>query len=195
MLLARVFFDPDEWSLPDWLTVVGFPGVAIGLLLAARHITEIKRTSKAAGEGAAAAREAAEEAKAAADAASEAIGRTERRIADQNLLMLVTQAQRIADDLDRLTTEQDVLRLCSEWIGAASELQGILQEQQSHTELVALLRPSIESAGAAKNGVIERKEPIVEATAQLRNELIEIRAATSRIMGRMRAYLGEQPNG
>jgi hypothetical protein len=194
-LIASSFLnDAKHWSLPDWLTVIGFPLVGLGLVLAWRHIAEIKRAVSAAEAGAKAAQAAAEEARQAAIAAREATIRTEQKIADQNLLMLISQAQRLAENLDRATSAEDGVRLCSEWIGVASELQGILQAGTVEKQLVDLLERSISAAGDAKNAIIESNQEVNLATAALRHELIQVRAASSRIMGRMRAYTGDQPN-
>jgi hypothetical protein len=199
-LLASSFWNQvSHWSLPEWLTVIGFPAVGFGLFLAWRHISEIQRAADAAERGAKAAQSAAEEARQAAVAAREATARTERKIADQNLLMLISQAQRLADDLDRAAAPADGMRLCSEWIGTASELQGILQAANaddspvSEKSLVDLLQDSIEAAGQAKNAIIDLNQGVPVATTELRHQLIEVRAASSRILGRMRAYTGEQP--
>ena len=196
-----------DWNLAEWLTIIGFPGIAIGLILAWRHIAAIREASDAAKDGAQAAQHAAEEAREAAQAARASVQDTQRKIANQNLLMMMSQVQRVADDLERDVDEQTALRLASEWVGAAGELHGMLKALDAdgaagsndgfmdpEDELITLLKQSIGVAGACKNAIIERKEEIPMAVVPLRVELTKIRAASAPILGRMRAYTGETPN-
>jgi hypothetical protein len=198
------------WSFIDWLAVVGFPLTWLGIYLAWRHIGEIKTAADAslaaaesaksasasADAGANAARTAAEEARDAAKAAREAIARTEEKLADQNLLMLIAQIQSVINDLDRMRDEDDLLRCASEWIDAAGQLEGILNVDGRHDELLVLLAPSITTAGRLKNAIIERTGDSHMAAMPLRAELTQVRAASSRIMGHMRAFVREdQTNG
>jgi hypothetical protein len=213
----------SSWTVPDWLTLIGFPAVVLGLLLAWRHISEIKRAAgeartaategkaasvaaKAASDastvaattahqGADAARMAAEEARDAAKAAREAIGRTEKKLADQNILMLIGQVQTVIDELDRAETDKEMIRIAGVWIETASQLDGLLKAGSVHQELVPLLAPSTETAGAMKNAIISEGKDLQMAATPLREELTAIKVASSRIMGHMRAHIiGEQIN-
>jgi len=220
------FFSSHEitsWTFPDWVTLVGLPATVFGLLLAWRHIDEIKKTTKASKEasetakeaadaakdgseasrhaadaardGADAARGAAEEARDAATQAREAIGRTEKKLADQNILMLIGQVQTVIDELDRAESDKEMIRIAGAWIETASQLDGLLQAGSVHQELVPLLAPSVGTAGALKNAIILEGKDVQMAATPLREELTAIKAASSRIMGRMRAHIiGEQTN-
>jgi hypothetical protein len=61
--------------------------------------------------------------------------------------------------------------------------------------MATLLQPSIDEAGEAKNALIERREGVEMATAGLRTELTTVRAESSRMLGRLRAYTPEAPHG
>jgi hypothetical protein len=168
-------------------------GSALVAAEAAKAGSEASRVaSTTASAGAQAAQAAAEQARDAARAAREAIARTEEKLADQNLLMLIAQLQNVINDLDRLKKEDDLLRVASEWIDAAGQLEGILRVDGRHAELLKLLPPSITRAGQLKNVIIERKEDPHMAAMPLRAELTEVRAASSRIMGHMRAFVREE---
>jgi hypothetical protein len=218
------FFSHQEvsaWTFPDWLTLIGFPLVGVGLFLAWRHATEIKKTAEEAGRaatsgleaaeaardgsesskaaavaakgGADAARVAAEQARDAAAAAREAISRTEKKLSDQNLLMLIGQVQIVLGELDRAQSGDDWDRVASEWIDVAGELDGMLKSGGSHKDLLGLLEPSISAAGDLKNAIYEREEDPEMAAIPLRNQLTLVRAAASRIMGHMRVSIQEEP--
>jgi hypothetical protein len=197
-----------DWTLAEWLTIVGFPGVAIGLVLAWRQIKDTEAASTAAKVGAHAAQTAAEQAREAALAARAAVRDTQHKLANQNVLLMIAQVQRLADDLERDVNEQDALRLASEWVGAAGELHGMLLAAKDllgapgehlvdpYEKLIALLQQSILVAGTCKNALVAPLAPTTTAAAilPLRRELTDIRAASSPILGWMRTYTGETPN-
>lgn len=185
-MLSTAMGLPD-WNLPEWLSVIGFPAVGLGLLLAWRQANDIRELAKAARDG-------ADSAAAAAQAAERAISRTEARIADQNLLMLLHQVHKIADSLDLAPRPEDVLRVCSEWISLASELKGLISGTDPTHNLIEPLSASIEMAGVTKNAIIEKREDPAMASRELREALVEIRSSASMIVGRMRAYTLEEPN-
>jgi hypothetical protein len=213
----------ETWTLPDWVTLVGLPATVLALFLAWRHVSEIRRTSvlsqeasetakeaaeaakdgseasrgaaDAARGGADAARHAAEEARDAATAARGAIGRTEQKLADQNVLMLIGQVQTVIDELDRAETDKEMIRIAGVWVETASQLDGLLKAGTVHKELVPLLAPSVATAGAMKNAIILERKDLQMAATPMREELTAIKAASSRIMGHMRAHIiGEQTN-
>ena len=152
-----------------------------------------KDAATAAADGAESARRAAEEARNAATQAREAIGRTEKKLADQNVLMLIGQVQTVIDELDRADTDKEMIRIAGVWIETSSQLDGLLQAGSIHEELIPLLGPSVATAGNLKNAIILERKDVQMAATPLRNELTAIKAASSRIMGRMRAHIiGEQ---
>jgi hypothetical protein len=192
--ILDALFDFAEWNFPDWLAVVGFPAAAWGLYLAIKSGKDTRQASEDARDGAQAASAAASAAREAAEEARAATGRTAQRISDQNLLMLLSQTRRLADELDRARRTDDLERLASEWVVSVGELQGVLSVQDPEHKLIALLDPSIEAAGNTKNALIGRNADVRAAAKPLLDELTTARREISRILGSMR-YAPEQPNG
>src|ERR1043166_7857994 len=68
---------PPNWGLPDWLTIIGFPAGVAALVMGALQLRQ--------------AREQSEAAAASAGAAEAAILRTERKLADVQLVSLLQE--------------------------------------------------------------------------------------------------------
>jgi hypothetical protein len=200
-LLAQI-----EWNLPEWLTVVGFPLVLVGLVLAGLQGRDTKRVaydastaareSRRASEGSAlaadSARASAESARVSADAARAAIERTERNLADNHMLILIPQLHALARDFDvaqEAQSREAILAVLSAWVGVASELLGLLEADDSEeAELMRRLDQSASRTSEAKNALIGDKAEIKMATTGLSATYSEVYFQSAKVIGRMRAF-------
>jgi hypothetical protein len=161
-----------DWTFVEWLTVIGFPLVLLGI--------------------------AARGAQTAAVAAQTAVERTERRLADNHLLLLIPQLGLYRRELDLAVDGPDrreTLRLLGEWPTLASELQGILEriDRETHKKLIRDLARSTTLTGKAKDAIIARREELEPATRAARSLVHAVSAESSKIVGTMKAYV-EDPS-
>ncbi len=140
-----------------------------------------------------AADEAAKGAETTAQATKEAVERTEKRIADNHLLILIPQMSLYRRELDLAVDRpdrQETLRLLGDWPTLASELQGILQRVDSvgHSKLIKDLERSTKLTGKAKDAIISKRDQLEPATSVARQLITEISASSSKIVGEMKAF-------
>lgn len=121
--------------------------------------------------------------------------RAERRIADNQLLLMIPRMTSFRRDLD-LAVDRDnrdeALKLLGEWPVLASELQGILEQidAEEHTKLVQDLKQSSKLTGKAKDAIIARNKELVPVTERARGVINEICSQSSKIVGTMKAFSG-----
>jgi hypothetical protein len=167
------------WTLPDWLTVVGFPLAISAFAVGWQQLREAKRQSVAAAV--------------AAQAAKTAIERTERHLADNHLLILVPELQLLRRDLDDAILggrQQETIRYLGDWLSVASDVQAILQRRGASApqQLIDDLQRSAKLTGDAKDNLISREQTPEEATRAVRPLITEICASSMRIIGEMKAF-------
>lgn len=166
-----------HYNLAEWLTIVGFPLTLLGVLIAIGEA----RSSRTAASGA----------RVSAEAAQEAAERAERRIGDNQLLLMIPQMSIFRRELDLAVDRpdrQETLRLLGDWPTLASELQGVLArlDAEVHTKLIGDLRRSVRLTGKAKDAIIAEKAEIVSATSKARELIHETCGSASIIIGAMK---------
>jgi hypothetical protein len=175
----------SAWSLPDWLTIVGFPLVLLGLALGYSQLRETQRQSAA---GAL----AAQAASTSADEARMAIERTEQHLADNHLLLLIPELQQLRTNLDLAVDQgnrEETIRLLGSWLRVASDVQAILERQPSQRRaLIKELEKSAKMTGQAKDELIARQKNLEQATRDIRSLITSICASALRIVGEMKAF-------
>jgi hypothetical protein len=182
-----------DQNVAEWLTIVGFPATLVGVAVAIQQASKARRKAGDAKMAAGDANTAAGDANMAAKAAEAAARRAERRIADNQLLLMIPQMSGFRRDLDLAVDQQnrqDTLRLLGGWPILASELQGILERlnPDGHKKLIGDLRRSGKLTGKAKNSIIAGNEDLVPATESARELIDEICSESSTIVGTMKAF-------
>lgn len=129
----------------------------------------------------------------AAKAAEAAARRAERRIADNQLLLMIPEMNGFRRELDLAVdrgSRDDTLRLLGGWPALASQLQAILEriDPEGHKKLTDDLRRSGKLTGKAKNSIIAGNEDLIPATEKARELIDEICSESSKIVGTMKAF-------
>jgi hypothetical protein len=176
----------SSWTLPDWLTVIGFPGALAALFIGAMQLSQAKEQSEAAAR--------------AASAAESAILRTEKHLADVQLVSLLHEIPVIQRDLEAAVTHdsrEETIRHLGEYGRLAAEALAIL-EKRAHAGgalIVSTLRESTSIIGVAKNEIIAGDKSPEVATRGARTHIGIVAAEGIRIIGAMKAFTNTADNG
>jgi hypothetical protein len=184
------------WTLPDWLSVVGFPTVILGLWLAFRQGTDAKAAADQSREAAVAARDASAAARQNAQAAKEAIERTERRLSETHLLLAIPELDRVRTELESgvmNARRRDVLRALGDWGHTATDVLAILEHTDAdrHRQLISDLERSAVITGQAKNDIIAKRTDLEPGTREAREIIGVVCASAGRIVSGMKTFLRE----
>lgn len=175
-----------SWSLPDWLTVIAFPGAVAALVIGGVQIRQAGQQSEAAAR--------------AARAAESAILRTEQHLADVQLVSLLLQIPVLQRDLELAVTHRskaEAIRHLGDYGRLAAEARAIL-ERRSHAGsslLITTLRDATAIVGSAKNEIIAGHMTLEPATRGVRDHIGIAAAEATRIIGAMKAFTDTADHG
>jgi hypothetical protein len=167
-----------DWSLSEWLTVIGFLVGIAALIIAGVQLRQAGEQSKAAAR--------------AAEAAESAILRTESHLADVQLVSLLLQIPVIQRDLEMAvsrTQMEETIRHLGDYGRLSAEALAILERRPhaSSAASVMTLRESGSLVGTAKNAIIAGESPEL-ATRQVRDQLGVVTSEGTRIISAMKAF-------
>lgn len=198
-VMANLWLWPDNWSVPDWVSVVGLPLAGLGIVLGLFQLRDAKSTAgdakaaadsgKVAAEGA---RTAADTARNAATAARESIQATEGHLADNHLLLLIPRLDQIHRSLEAAVMAEDtdrVVETLNEWRIVAAHVRQLAQRQGGHENLVDKLQSASGQVHAAKEPLITRAVSPDEATGQVRKAIDDASTEAATLIGERMAFI------
>ena len=178
--------DVSSWTVPDWLTVIGFPSALAALVIGAMQLSQAKEQSEAAARAAA--------------AAETAILRTEKHLADVQLVSLLHEISTTQRELDTAVTNdnrEDTIRHLGEYGRLSAEALAIL-EKRAHAGgglIVSTLREATSIVGDAKNEIIAGERGPEVATRNARTHIGIVAGESIRILGAMKAFTNTADDG
>ena len=149
--IAAVFF--SEWSIPDWISVVGLPLALIGLYLAA---IQLRKTTQA------------------ANAARDAVREAERHLADNHLLLLIPRLVQVARDLQSSVerNQREPARTClTDWREAAVQVRTLVERQGGYGPLIERIDKAVALVASAEDGLHEEGRDAANATRHVRDRI------------------------
>jgi hypothetical protein len=168
----------SEWTLPDWFTIIGFPlgigalGIAIWQAAAAKSKAELARR---------------------------AVERTEQRLADNHMLILVPRLEQVARDLDAAADEgnrERALQLIADWRGTAGRVRRLVERRNGGgTEFLKQLQLASARATPAKDALTEGNVNPLQATRHLRATIDDVCSEAAAIVGEMLAFTERETDG
>ena len=129
------------------------------------------------------------------ESANAAVGRTERQLAFQQLLMHLPQLQAIEQDLDRAVAVGErgaAATLLIRWRQLAAETRGLLGRSSVEAHAMdAALTASILASATATAALVNPRRPTVRSSTEDARAAVTIAATlASELIGQLRAYSG-----
>jgi hypothetical protein len=199
MFAPPAFLSLSDWSLPDWVSIIGLPLALIGLAVGLFQLRDAKRTAldaktaaDHARDAAQAGRDAAATARDAAEAARASIQRTESHLADNHLLIYIPRLEQIVRELEIAVRSADVERTIAqlnEWRATAAQVRKLAEKQGGHDDLVQKLQKAAGLVGAAKGDLVGRRRPADEATHYVREAINDACDGAAEVVGERMAFI------
>jgi hypothetical protein len=161
-----------------WIDWVSAGGAILSVIGVAVALWQLRKTARA------------------ATAAKEATERTERRLALNQILIIVPQLLTIEQDLEAAANDGDVkavIRYLYRWRGMANELRGLLGDEVAgdYRDLRSLLQKSSALASRAKSNLFRDPKSPLEVTRQVRTIISDVCDQCGTFAGQLRAYSRE----
>lgn len=165
-------------SYADWanhVSVIGFPLAVVGF---GATLFQLKRTRRS------------------AEAAATAASGAQAQFANNHLLVLLPQLQRIENDLTSAARGRNVdllLHHLDAWRWEAGQLSSLLVQADRGAKVLPLLQESVTLASVAKKRLLTDRADLLGSTEQVRDSVSEVTDAFGGLVADLTATLTQDP--